>query len=61
MLPEPTVPPAGGTLSARVDAYQAQLVQAALAEAGGNWADAARRLGVDRGNLHRLAKRLGMK
>ena len=61
VLPEPTMPPAGGTLSERVDAYQTQLVQMALTEAGGNWADAARRLGVDRGNLHRLAKRLGMK
>jgi len=53
--------PMGGTLSERVDAFQARLIQSALADAGGNWADAARRLGVDRGNLHRLAKRLRMK
>jgi anaerobic nitric oxide reductase transcription regulator len=53
--------PMGGALSERVDAFQARLIQSALADAGGNWADAARRLGVDRGNLHRLAKRLRMK
>jgi len=33
----------------------------ALARANGSWADAARRLGLDRGNLHRLAQRLGIR
>jgi anaerobic nitric oxide reductase transcription regulator len=27
----------------------------------GNWAEAARRLGMDRGNLHRLGTRLGLR
>ena len=35
-------------------------VEATLADAGGNWAEAARRLGMDRGNLHHLARRLGI-
>ena len=35
-------------------------VVAALEAAGGNWARAARTLGMDRGNLHRLARRLGL-
>jgi anaerobic nitric oxide reductase transcription regulator len=31
-----------------------------LEETGGNWAEAARRLGMDRGNLHHMARRLGV-
>ena len=42
-----------------VDDYQRRLIGAALAEFGGNWSQAARRLGVDRANLQRLVKRLG--
>ncbi len=43
-----------------VDDYQRRLIGAALAEFGGNWSQAARRLDVDRANLQRLAKRLGL-
>ena len=43
-----------------VDAFQAQLITKTIAECGGNWAEAARRLGLQRGNLHRLADRLGI-
>ena len=35
-------------------------IAAAVEEAGGNWAEAARLLQLDRANLHRLARRLGM-
>lgn len=44
-----------------VDAYERQLVQAALARNHENWASAARELGLDRANLNRMAKRLGIK
>jgi anaerobic nitric oxide reductase transcription regulator len=36
-------------------------VEAALQACQGNWAQAARRLGIDSSNLHKLAHRLGMK
>ncbi|MGZ8219892.1 nitric oxide reductase transcriptional regulator NorR [Methylomagnum sp.] len=49
------------SLAAATDDFQRRLVQATFAKANGNWAEAARLLGVDRGNLHRLAKRLGLK
>lgn len=48
-------------LRSAVDAYQRQLVLAALARHQDNWAAAARELGLDRANLHRLAVRLGLK
>ncbi len=41
-----------------VDDFTRSLIQAMVAECGGNWAEAARRLGLQRGNLHRLAARL---
>ncbi|NIM51336.1 MAG: nitric oxide reductase transcription regulator, partial [Gemmatimonadales bacterium] len=46
---------AGGTrsLSQVLEAYEADLIRAAIAEAGGNVADAARRLKTDRANLYR--------
>jgi anaerobic nitric oxide reductase transcription regulator len=44
-----------------VDAFQAQLITNTIAECGDNWAEAARRLGLQRGNLHRLADRLGIR
>ncbi len=43
------------------DAFQRRLVEASLARHPGNWAAAARELGLDRANLNRLAKRLGLK
>lgn len=41
--------------------FQRQTISDALSLANGNWAEVARQLHVDRGNLHRLAKRLGLK
>jgi two-component system nitrogen regulation response regulator NtrX len=48
----------GGSLTERLDAYERALILAALEEAGGNVADAARRLGTDRANLYRRMRRL---
>jgi anaerobic nitric oxide reductase transcription regulator len=45
----------------RVDAFQRSEIRAALDAAAGNWAQAARSLGLHRGNLHRLAARLGLR
>lgn len=44
----------------RVEAFQRELVAQALQDAGGNWAEAARALGLDRSNLRRLGTRLGL-
>ncbi|GMV40230.1 MAG: hypothetical protein AMXMBFR64_19460 [Myxococcales bacterium] len=41
--------------------FQRDLILRAVESSGGNWAEAARRLGLDRGNLHRTARRLGLK
>ncbi len=49
------------TMNEALDNYKATLIQEALTNAAGNWSAAARRLGVDRGNLHRMAQRLGLK
>ncbi|MBJ3815595.1 nitric oxide reductase transcriptional regulator NorR [Shimwellia pseudoproteus] len=43
------------------DAFQRQLIQATLDNHQHNWAASARALHTDVANLHRLAKRLGMK
>ncbi|MDZ4192694.1 MAG: nitric oxide reductase transcriptional regulator NorR, partial [Pseudomonas sp.] len=55
------LPPAGLELRAAVDVFQRQLIEQCLARHQGKWADAARELGVDRANLSRLAKRLGIR
>jgi len=44
-----------------VDACQRQMIRLALAACDGNWTQAARRLDVDASNLHKLARRLGLK
>lgn len=44
-----------------MSAYERRLVSASLTRNGGNMASAARELGVDRANLNRMAKRLGLK
>ncbi|MFC3282067.1 nitric oxide reductase transcriptional regulator NorR [Litchfieldella rifensis] len=44
-----------------VDRVQRQAIQRALQRTHGNWAAAARLLSVDPSNLHKLARRLGMK
>jgi anaerobic nitric oxide reductase transcription regulator len=48
------------TLKESAHAHQRELVQRVLAEKGHNLAAAARALGMDRGNFHRLVKRLGL-
>ncbi|MHA7599951.1 nitric oxide reductase transcriptional regulator NorR [Alicycliphilus sp. T452] len=52
---------AAGTLREAIDACQRQAVTAALDRHQGNWAQAARALDVDASNLHKLARRLGLK
>jgi len=51
----------GSGLRDAVSAYERKLVSACLVRNGGNVASAARELGVDRANLNRMAKRLGLK
>jgi anaerobic nitric oxide reductase transcription regulator len=45
----------------QLDAFRRKLIRDAVAASHGNWAAAARTLGLHRANLHALAKRLGMK
>ncbi|MFN0246457.1 MAG: nitric oxide reductase transcriptional regulator NorR [Kofleriaceae bacterium] len=47
-------------LHAAADLAKRARIVAALDASGGNWAQTARSLGMDRGNLHRLARRLGL-
>ncbi|ALZ74580.1 nitric oxide reductase transcriptional regulator NorR [Rheinheimera sp. F8] len=47
-------------LKTATEAFQRQLIQQMLAQTNCNWAEAARRLQLDRANLMRLAKRLGI-
>lgn len=44
-----------------IDTCQRQAIQQALALHDGNWAAAARMLALDASNLHKLARRLGLK
>ena len=55
-----TAPSAPPDFKHAVDAFQRQLIQQQLAAQQGNRAATARRLGLDRGNFHRLLKRLGL-
>lgn len=50
-----------GTLREIVDATKRRTIRRAVDEHGGNWSAAARALGVARGNLHHMAKRLGLR
>ncbi|OSM50415.1 hypothetical protein WH06_22360 [Aeromonas salmonicida subsp. salmonicida] len=50
-----------GARARRTDAFQLQLIEQTLAAQHGNWAATARALEMDGGNLHRLARRLGLK
>ncbi|WP_176443133.1 nitric oxide reductase transcriptional regulator NorR [Pseudomonas segetis] len=54
-------PVRGRDLKESVDIYQSSLISDALIRHQGNWSEAARELGVDRANLSRLAKRLGLR
>jgi anaerobic nitric oxide reductase transcription regulator len=49
------------SLQERTREFQRLAVEQALEAAGGNWAAAARRLGMHRSNLHHLARRLGLR
>jgi two-component system nitrogen regulation response regulator NtrX len=51
---------ATASLAERLDVFERTVIARALAEAGGNVADAARRLHTDRPNLYRRMKRLGI-
>jgi len=48
------------SLSDKLDSFERTVIARALADAGGNVADAARRLQTDRPNLYRRMKRLGI-
>ncbi len=48
------------SLADKLEAFERTVIARALAEAGGNIADAARRLQTDRPNLYRRMKRLGI-
>jgi anaerobic nitric oxide reductase transcription regulator len=41
--------------------FQRDLIRTAVDSQSGNWAAAARQLGVNRSNLHKLAARPGLK
>ncbi|HYU16880.1 MAG TPA: nitric oxide reductase transcriptional regulator NorR [Candidatus Acidoferrum sp.] len=55
--------PAARSASLRdsVDDFKRTIVERALAETSGSWAEAARRLGMHRSNLHHMARRLGVR
>jgi two-component system nitrogen regulation response regulator NtrX len=55
--PDPGAP---GGLSRALQDFETDLVRAALRDAGGNVAEAARRLDTDRANLYRRMRRLGV-
>jgi transcriptional regulator with GAF, ATPase, and Fis domain len=52
--------PAPTSLAEKLDGFERTVIARALAETGGNVADAARRLQTDRPNLYRRMKRLGI-
>ena len=56
--PAPVAPTLG--LRDSTERHERQLIEASLARHGGSWAAAARELQLDRGNLQRMAKRLGI-
>ncbi len=49
------------SLDVAIDDLKRRRITAAVERCDGNWARAAKQLGVDRANLHRMAKRLGMR
>lgn len=59
--PEQPPLPAGQPLKQATDSFQRQLLRQALERHQHNWAAAARELGIDASNLHKLARRLGLK
>jgi len=59
--PAPEAPGGGRSLAERVRDYQRRLIAEAVERSRGNWAAAARELGLHRSNLHHLARRLGLR
>ncbi|MDR6213762.1 nitric oxide reductase transcriptional regulator NorR [Paracidovorax wautersii] len=60
-LPRAPAPAPAMALRDAVEACQREAVAAAVAEHRGNWARAAKALDIDASNLHKLARRLGLK
>lgn len=58
--PRPAPPPTSRSLRDSVEEYERALIRAAVERAEGNWAAAARELGMHRSNLHHKARRLGL-
>jgi two-component system nitrogen regulation response regulator NtrX len=58
---EPTIPEEGRTLAEGLEEYERRWIRRVLGDSGGNIAEAARRLGLDRANLHRKIRRLGIR
>lgn len=58
--PEPSVL-SGRSLKDSIEDFQRQFIQQTLAATQDNWAEAARLLKLDPSNLHKLARRLGLK
>lgn len=58
---ETTPPDDTRTLSERTRDFQRRSIEAAVEANDGNWAAAARQLGMHRSNLHHLARRLGLR
>ncbi|VTN11140.1 Anaerobic nitric oxide reductase transcription regulator norR [Raoultella terrigena] len=59
--PAPLAPTQAINLREATEAFQREAIARALAENNRSWAAAARALAMDVANLHRLAKRLGLK
>ncbi|WP_210642912.1 MULTISPECIES: nitric oxide reductase transcriptional regulator NorR [unclassified Pseudomonas] len=59
--PAPVTQGLTGDLRDAVDDFQRRLIGASLERHQHNWASAARELGLDRANLGRMARRLGLK
>ncbi|MGD8862833.1 MAG: nitric oxide reductase transcriptional regulator NorR [Myxococcales bacterium] len=55
------IPATGRSLKAVVEDTKRALVRRAVEQHDGNWAAAGRSLGMARGNLHQMARRLGLK
>lgn len=58
--PLPSLPPPGRPLNEALDDFERRVIGAALAQAEGNVAEAARALQTDRANLYRRMRRLGL-
>ncbi|WP_281556174.1 nitric oxide reductase transcriptional regulator NorR [Thalassomonas sp. RHCl1] len=61
VLSAPEAPELNQSLNTMMDNYQRTLLQQALKQSGGKWNKAAELLAIDKGNIHRLGKRLGLK